>query len=442
VTHLRLCLVASCAVLLSAIPAAAQESRPGRPYRGLFGPEGKNAAQVLSVSGAAGIGYDTDVIAERRDRVVSVGNVSFLRTDDLFSVFGGGIDYSDHTNGHDIRASLSSVARNYSQFATVSSEQASTDLTWRVTRRTTLTAYQSAMYQPWGALILAPTATDPGFGEAVAPGRLIPVVNGSYKTYSAGGTASEQLSRRSAVTASYRYDIAKFSGLDGDYRSQIGTLTYTHGITQNLQWRAGYIQAESRFRGHDTFYRQRSLDAGLDYSRYLSSSRRTRGGFSTGVTGVEDRNYTRYMATGSAFINREIGRTWNAVAVYTRDVAFFETLRVPYFYDGLTVGINGLISRRISLHSSVAGTYGDVSVITARPAANHFATATGAAGLILAISRYAGIAADYIVYAYSLDDTSAFWYGLTPSFSRQSVVVTLRAWLPLIERGRRPDATR
>jgi len=438
----RLGLATTFALLLSSVSAGAQDSRPGRPYRGIFGPEGRDAAQVLSINGAVGVGYDTDVIAEQRDRVVSAGDVSFLRTDAAFSLFSGGVGYTDHGDRYDLRASVQSVARSFQQFATIASHHAMADVSWRVGRRTTLTGFQTAMYQPWGALVVAPAITDPDFGHVVAPGRLVPVLNGSYRTFGAGGTITQQLTRRSALSSTYRYDINQFSGVEGDFRSQEGTLHYTHNMTRNLAWKAGYVQSEARFIRRDTFYRQRTLDVGLDYSRYLSNSRRTRVGFSTGLASVDDGNYTRYRVTGTAFLNREIGRTWNAAIVYARDVAFFETLRVPYFYDGATVGLTGLINRSIQLHSSVGGTYGDVSVITAEPASNHFATGTGNVGLIFAFSRYMGVAVDYFVYAYSIDDASTFWYGLEPRLARQSVSVSLRAWLPLIERGRRSDATR
>jgi hypothetical protein len=305
-----------------------------------------------------------------------------------------------------------------------------------------VTAFQAAMYQPWGSLIVSPAVTDPTFGQVVSPARLVPVVNGSYTTYGSGGSIGQQLSRRANVSATYRYEIAKLSSLDGDYRHREAALRYTHGITRNLSWRAGYSRSDVRSVGLSTLYRQHFIDAGFDYNRYLSGSRRTRAGFSSGVVAVDDRQSTHYMVTGSASLNREIGRTWNAVAVYTRNVAFFETLRAPYYYDGVTLGIGGLISRRMGMHSSVGATYGDVGAITSQRVPNKFATATGSAGLMYAFTRYLAVSADYFIYAYSADDVSQFWYGLPPRLVRHGATVSLRAWAPLIERGRRSDATR
>src|SRR5262249_1380059 len=157
------------------------------------------------------------------------------------SLFAGGISYSDHTDHSDFTASLASAARNYSKYATVSSHQAATSLTFRIGRRTTLNGFASAMYQPWGAVIYSPAVSDPGFGQLVAPTRQGPVVNGSYRTYGSGASISQQVSRRSTVTAAYGYDVANFSGFGGDFAHQEASVRYSQGVTRNLGWHAGYV---------------------------------------------------------------------------------------------------------------------------------------------------------------------------------------------------------
>jgi hypothetical protein len=446
----RRLLVGACwLAVLSSVPVAAQDRRAARPYRGLFGPEGKNASQVLAVNGAAGIGYDTDLLVEQRDRGLTAGNVSFLHSNDAYSLFAGGISYADSTDGHDFRASAASVARNYSQFATVSSFDSSVGLTSRIRRRTTVSGFANMNYQPWGLMIYAPTVTDAAFAPVVAPTKQIPVVNGSYQSYAGRASITQQLSRRSNVTAGYGYDLAEFSGMVGSFRHHEASLRYSHGMTRSLGWHAGYVYGQVQYPEQRTVYRGRTIDAGLDFMRSLSLTRRTRFGFSTGVSGVDDSSRlasleyrTRYVATGAAWLNHEIGRTWDVAISYNHNVAFFETLRVPYIYDGINVGIGGLISRRIWVHSSAGATYGDVGLVSLNGATNQFATAVGSAGLMVALSRYVGIAADYSVYAYSLDDATAFWTGFAPQLTRQGVLVSVRTWVPLVERGRRSDATR
>jgi hypothetical protein len=53
------------------------------------------------------------------------------------------------------------------------------------------------------------------------------------------------------------------------------------------------------------------------------------------------------------------------------------------------------------------------------------------------------LAGEYIVYGYSIDDPSVITHGfLRPEMTRNTIVVSLRAWAPLLERGRRPNAPR
>lgn len=401
------------------------------------------------MNGQIGMGYETGVLVEQTERGVNFGNVSFLQTEDDFSLFAGGISYVDYTDRHDFSAGLQSIARHYSDFATVSSHQASAALTVRLGRRTEVSGFGNAAYQPWGAVIYSPALTDPAFGQVVAPTRQIPVLNGSYRTYATGGAVSQRVTRRSTVTATYTYDVANFSGLSGDYQHQEASLRYAHGITRNLGWHAGYSYGEARFSGQPTTYRGRGFDLGLDYNRSLSLTRRTQFAFSTGFAAVDSSvalpvgfEGTQYRAIGAAWLNREIGRTWNAFASYNRNVAFFESLRGPYLYDGAAIGISGLISRRVALRSSVGATYGDVGLTTGSHESNRFVTGIADTSLTFALSRYAAIAAQYAFFVYSLDDPNAFWTSYAPDMTRHVVLVSLRAWAPIVERGRRGNATR
>jgi hypothetical protein len=342
-----------------------------------------------------------------------------------------------------------SVARDYSKFATVASHQASAGVTVRLSRRTVLSGFGSAAYQPWGTIIYSPALSDPAFGQVVAPTRQVPVLNGSYKTYASGASISQQLFRRSTVTASYTYDVANFSGLAGDYRHQEGSLRYSQGLTRNLGFHAGYSYGEARFGDEPAAYRGRGYDLGLDYNRSLSLTRRTQFGFTTGVAAVDSNvalpvgfEGTQYSATGAAWLNREIGRTWDAVVSYNRNVAFFESMRAPYFYDGLSVGLSGLISRRVGVRAMAGATYGDVGVTTGTHESNKFVTGIADTSLTIALSRYAAISAQYAFYVYSLDDANAFWTPYASGMTRHVALVSLRAWVPIVEHGRRGNATR
>jgi len=436
--------VGSATLLLLCVPAWAQDDRrPSRPYRGLFGPDGRDAAQVLSANGAIGIGYDTDVVAQHRD--LALASLSLERTADPYSLFGGGLSYMDHGERYDFGASIQSIARNYARFSTVSSHAATVSGALRVLRRTTLVAAQTFSYEPFGTLFRFPTLAAPGIGQIQPTAPEFSVVGGSYTTYSSSATATQQLSKRSSVTANYLYSGADLTASSsGGYRTQQGLLRFSHNMTRNTGWHAGYGYTVAHYPGaEDAMYRGDTIDVGIDYSRDLSVTRRTRLSFSTGATGIKERGHTRYLVTGTAVLNREFGRTWRGAAVYTRSVGFFETIPLPYFYDGVSIGMFGLVSSRLESHTSVGATFGDLSSPTVRPGSNRFTTGYGNTGILFAISRFVGVAADYLIYTYSVDDTSVITHGLLrPELTRQSVTVSLRAWVPIVERGRRPNATR
>jgi hypothetical protein len=312
-----------------------------------------------------------------------------------------------------------------------------------------MSGFGRAQYQPWGAVVYSAALTDPAFGQVVSPTRQISVLNGSYWTYASGASISQQVSRRSTVSATYSYDVANFTGLAGNYEQQAAALRYAHGITRSLGWHAGYSYTEARFGGQPTGYRARGLDAGLDFNRSLSLTRRTQVGFSTGLSAIDsnvalplDRKGTQYGVTGAAWLNREIGRTWNAVVSYNRNVAFFESLRAPYFYDSLSVGFGGLMSRRVGLRSSAGATYGDVGRTTESRESNRFVTGVADTTLSIAITRYSAVGLQYAYLFYSLDNPNAFWTTYAPDLSRHIVLVSVKAWMPIIERGRRGNATR
>ena len=445
----RRVLAAASALLLTCVPAAAQDTRPGRAYRGLFGPDERNAAEVLSVTGQMGTGYETGLLVDRHPIDGSVGNAGFFKSESVFSLFAGGISYLNHTDRLDFTAGFQSAARDYSRFAMISSHLASSELTMRLGRGTTVTGFGRASYQPWGNTIYSAALTDPAFGQVVSPIREVAVLNGSYWTYSTGGSIAQQLSRRSTVSANYTYDVANFTGLTGNFEQHAAGLRYTHGLTRNLGWHVGYSYTNVRFGGQPTAYRSRGLDAGLDFNRSLSLTRRTQVGFSSGFSALDsnvtlplDRQGTQYGVTGAAWLNREISRTWNAVVSYNRNVAFFESLRIPYFYDSLSVGIGGLMSRRVGLRSTAGATYGDVGRNTELRPSNRFVTGVADTTLTIALTRHTAVGVQYAYLFYSIDNPNAFWTAYTPDLGRHIVLVSVKAWVPIIERGRRGNAPR
>jgi len=438
---------AVCAAILCAHAASAQISRPERPYRGLFGPGSSDAAEVLSVSGSIGAGYETDVVVDiPTDDPILPGGLNHIR-DATYGVFSGGLSYARDTEKVDLGGSLFSSGRYYPDVSghVLTSHAAAVGASVNLTASTQVSASQTVVYQPWQVFTYFPALFAAPLGQAVVPNQDFSAGGSEYYSYASSAGISQQLSRRATLTAGYTYqfgDIKTDTGaLSGDFEIQTAYVSFGRSITRTLGVRAGYRYSEARFSPERRGYRGDMIDAGVDYSRDLSVTRRTRLSFSTGANGVREQTVTRYGATGTATLTREIGRTWMAAGSYSRNVVFVESLRTPYFYDGVNVALNGLISRRVAFHSGAGATVGELGLTDAD--SGRFDTSYATAGLSYAISRHLAAGVDYVYYYYRFDPLSVYpEYGLAPRLARHGVRVALNAWAPIFERGRRRNATR
>ena len=137
--------------LATAESASAQEFRPERPFRGLFGSGADGAEQALTVSGSLGAGYDTNVLSDAAD--AGLGGVSAAQQSGAggFGGASGALSYSLNKDRIGVGATAASSTRYYptvgSSFMTTYSGGAG--MSWRPSTRTGITANQSIAYQPF-----------------------------------------------------------------------------------------------------------------------------------------------------------------------------------------------------------------------------------------------------------------------------------------------------
>jgi len=125
-----------------------------------------------------------------------------------------------------------------------------------------------------------------------------------------------------------------------------------------------------------------------------------------------------------------------------RNVEYLETARVPYFYDGVVLQLQGLMSRRTGFHSAAGATYGDLGIDRVRDRRDRFDTEYANVGLAFGISRHLAVNTDYVFYMYSLNRLGLSLPGAGPRLHRHDVLVSLSAWMPVFERGRKSNAAR
>jgi hypothetical protein len=312
-----------------------------------------------------------------------------------------------------------------------------------------------AVDQPLYGLTLFPDAI------AVHPGILSPidytqdVAHGGYRRVGGNTRVGLALGEQTGVELHYEASRGEI-GDEGFHQTLQGAgASFLRQLTRDLGMRLGYARRVGTYElaggteladgtapaGGTRRIENDSIDAGLEYSHALSLSRHTSFSFATGATGVSDGDRTRFRVIGHATLDREIGRTWDAALIYSRDVGFIETLVEPTFSDSLALTIGGLIGRRVELRTEVAATVGRLGFD--RGATDRgFDAYDGTAQLTVAVSRYLGISASYTYYRYTFDSGAPLTGAVYRRLDRQSVQAGLTLWAPLLHRARRPHAAR
>ncbi len=137
-------------------------------------------------------------------------------------------------------------------------------------------------------------------------------------------------------------------------------------LSRYLSLRIGYglTSANYDYLVNGRNYQHHNIDTGVDYSRDLSLTRRTKLAFSTGAAAIREGETTRYDVIGSASLNREIGRTWNAVAAYSRNAGFIETIGAADLLRQHQRVDRRLISNRLSFRAGAGASRGNVGYTT------------------------------------------------------------------------------
>ena len=239
----------------------------------------------------------------------------------------------------------------------------------------------------------------------------------------------------------YGHHLSDFDGDDRDLETQSGAGRFTLGLARGLGLRLGYGYSEGRTAtlASDDAIRNHTIDAGVDFSRSLSFSRRTTLTFGTGSSVIVENDRSHYQVIGNARLNREIRRTWHAALAYDRNVGFLETFSEPVFSDSASVSVGGLINRRTQFHAGTALSVGEVGLSGADNGYNSYTTSIG---VDFGLTRHVSLAVNYSLYSYSFAGGVTLPTGLSSDMRRQSVQAQVQLWSPLFQRARRPDASR
>jgi len=424
-------------------PSDVQPADVRRPYRGLFGaPASSESTEALDLSASLYGAYDDNVYADRSG--VAVGGP--LRRSGWFGGVETGVTYTRHGarvgGGIDAGVGLTT----YPDEPLFTTYRAAGNLNARVSRYGNLSIAEAFVYAPEYRLGLFISPSIPGTSN---PGTFAdPFVNlatdygvfreNSYRT-GTNAAFTQTVHGHASVSAFYALSTANYDSGELNYVNQSGGATYHDRLSQNAGFHLGYSYGVGRYPNAARFNVAgiHNIDAGLDYGRALSVSRRTFFSFSTGsalfyasqgvTTNGSDRPF-HVALLGTANLTHEMGRTWTSAIAYQRSVSFHEGFVAPLLAQSVSASLQGLLSRRLRFDASTAYTKGAVSVGTT----NDFDSYTANSGLEYGFTRYWAAYADYFYYQHHLPPGFTLDPRFPSNMSRNGVRFGIRTSIPVI----------
>jgi hypothetical protein len=296
-------------------------------------------------------------------------------------------------------------------------------------------AQAGARYQPYSLRSLTPWLTDPQLVDPAIVDEDFPASAEHYFGYSAGVDYTRRLTSRTTFSSGYDYSGRERLREAGRFDRHTAGASISRSLGRDLSLQLGYRYSEARY-GAGEGHVNHLIDVGVNYNHALSFSRRTTLSFSTGTSASRSARSEalRYRATGSARLNHEMGRTWNAGVSYDRGLRYTETWPEPIFSDSATAGLAGLLNRRTQLQFAATGIRGRGRQGVGNGIESYAATA----GLTVAATRHINTGLTYTYYTHRFGSGVALPPGFTPDLDRRSIRAFVSLWAPLFQRARRP----
>jgi hypothetical protein len=239
------------------------------------------------------------------------------------------------------------------------------------------------------------------------------------------------MGRRTTLDVGYRRMMTDYSSLRSKILDQNlgGNLGYR--LTRHAVFRLGYSYRLASYSGSpsDKPIGSQTMDAGVDFNRPLSLTRKTSVNFTSGTASASDGRNLQYFVTGGAGVNQEIGRSWRARMLFSRSLSFLDGFSTPFIQNGATSDIGGYLGRRVDFSLTAAYANADSTLSTV---ASKLTTYTASTRLQVAMSRYASIYGQYFYYQYRFRDAASAIQGLPPMMERRGFRGGLTMWLPLL----------
>ncbi len=430
--------------LLVCAPALAQRPRPDRPYRGLFGGNGAdpNSTQQFDLNVSFFGAYDDNVLADRSQSGI---DPRFQKS----GGYGGGIVSLDYTKRAGRATFDFTGGTSYRYYPSIKEMDgfnsfASVGLTAKVSSRTDFRATESASYSPFYALGALPglAATVSGQVAPISPD--YPLIPQSAVSLYSSASLDHRFTSRSSFSTDYMVDYIDYRSASPSFDNWAAGAGYSYRLSSRTTARLGYHYGRGTYGFSQVSQRTdetHNVDFGMDFSHPLSPSRTMTFGFSIGTSlyrnvtpsatvSATDLSYkTRYFTTGSAYLSRQVSRSWSATLSYSRGLQYVQGFSSPFFSDSVSAGLNGFISARSRVNLAASYSSGQVGIAVT---GQGYDTYAGVAGYQFALARSVALFADYNYYRYVFDSTVALLPGMNRGLNRNSIRGGVNLWLPLL----------
>lgn len=437
-----LALGALCGVLPWGASASAQGAPGMGQQRGLFGQSRvPSPSESVDLSAVVVEAYDDDVFA---DRGGAGPNPLSRQESGYYTMLVANFNYAQRGGRTRVGANASSTLRYFGKMNDVdaSGQTAGVGVTMDLSSRHTLTLGQTAAYSPAYLTGLFPRGQDPVPGESLPPSADYRVDASESYSYGTELSWSYGIGPRShlVTTGDFQYtDFRRETASRPDANAYGVRTQFVRNTTRNTELRLGYSYRSGNmgYGGGLAATIEQGLDAGMQYTKVLSATRRATFSFRTGASAVDVPVTTPeavsgrlFRATGDADMSYQF-RRWQVRAAYRHGLEFVADLVEPVFTRGVSFDMTGLLTRRMDLTAS-AGYATGASALNRQSLT--FDTYTATTRMRYAVSSTLAAQVEYLYYFYDFLGGAHVPFGRAPRLARNGVRAGISVWVPLLQR--------
>jgi hypothetical protein len=431
---------ATATLLLCAAGASAEAQNAPKPYPAIYGGAAVGNPEngpKINLSLQAVDAYDDNLQAD----VAGGPATSAVQASGYFTVLNPAMTLDAKAGGVHIGASANSDIRYYGdlQKVLVTGQAAAIGFNGELNTHTNVFINQSVSYAPayLHGLFASVPSTAPGTPIESASDYDVDAIHSFV--YGTTAKLTRVVTPRIDLSAEAGYHRTDFTGASSpgyfDLRGYDAGGTMRYSMSRNLKLRLGYTYRLTQYTS--TYHpEENDIDIGFEYSRQLSSLRRTTFAFTLGpsiASGVSPGTGStpsdkQYRLGGDFSVNHQLTRTWTVRGDVHRGLGYLENVARPVLTNAARADVQGFLNRRTDVSASAGYTTGELALTGTPPP---FSTYTGTVRLRFAFARHLAAFGEYLYYYYEFNRDFPLPPGVASTLTRNGVRAGVMLWVPV-----------